>query len=63
LKVSVSESSDSAADNCHVYIDYREEFGGSGANHRLHHHAELVRRVEPRLVTILCGRYDPTILS
>jgi len=33
-----------------IYLSYREEFGGSGSNHRQHHHAELVRRLDPRLI-------------
>ena len=46
LKVFVSEF----LEGVNVYVSYREEFGGTGANHRHHHHAELVRRLEPRLV-------------
>jgi hypothetical protein len=46
LKVFVSEF----LEGVNVYVSYREEFGGTGDNHRHHHHAELVRRLEPRLV-------------
>ena len=47
LKISISDSVDSAV---HVHTSYREEFGGTGDNHRFHHHAEIVRKIDPRLV-------------
>ena len=51
LRIVVSEDSFDGPAN--VYISYREEFGGTGDNHRQHHHAELVRRIDPRVVKIV----------
>ena len=48
LRILVSEDGFDGLAN--LYVSYREEFGGTGDNHRLHHHAELVRRIDPKFV-------------